>query len=374
MAEKVSVLLAVPVGGDSVRAENTRNSIDAQTYPQALVEVVSVDYVATVPGARVSALNAARETASGTFVIQADLGEVWDGHKVERQVDVLQTSAEAFGCVHQMTGGQGGLSLKVVRDYGMRVGSLLGVPWRSGAAMLTREAMAELGAYRSIEEATWEYVVRMATRGCELHLMEEELSVWQGDVDTTRRLLIPKGIRHRFLTAYLTRMDVEALFRELSLDSLSDGHLVRGALFQKNDDLETAHEICQQIDRETGCAESSYWHGIIHRREPDFNNARGWFRKAENLGCNGALYRAVSSLLQQVIQQPDYGSAREIALVFLRHLQAQSTWDALYLVDLCERVTKGQDGDLRRFLEEIQEVEFDTLFAWTFRKAVGEVL
>jgi len=373
MAEKVSVLLAVPVGEDTALIENTRNSIDAQTYPQALIEVVQVEYVATVPVARVSALNAARETASGTFVIQAGLGEVWDGHKVERQVDLLQISTEASGCVHPMTGQRGG-DLKAVRTYGVRVGSLLGVPWRLGAAMLTREAMAELGAYRSIDESTWEYAVRMADRGHELHLMEEDLSVWQGDVDTTRRLLIPKGIRHRFLTAYLTRLDVEALFRELSLVSMPEAHLVCGALFHKNDDLESAHEICQQIDRETGCAESSYWHGIIHRREPDFNNARGWFRKAENLGCNEALSRAVFSLLQQVIQQPDYGSAREIALVFLRHLQAQGSWDAFYLVDLCERVEKDDDRDLRRLLEEIQEVEFATLFDWTFRKAIGVVV
>jgi len=373
MAEKVSVLLAVPVAGDTALIENTRNSIDAQTYPQALIEVIQVDYVSTAPGARVSALNAARETASGTYVIQADLGEVLDGHKVELQVDLLQTYDEAAGCVHQMTGRQGGMNLSVVRNYGLLLGSLLGVPWHPGVAMLTREAMTELGAYRSIDESTWEYAVRMAGRGYELQLMEEDLSVWQGDVEPTRRLLIPNDVRHRFLTAYLTRMDVEALFRKLSLVSMPNGHLVRGALFHKNDDLETAHEICQQIDRETGCAESSYWHGIIHRREPDFDNARGWFRKAEGLECNEALSQTVSSLLQQVIQQPDYGAAREIALVFLRHLQAQGTWDALYLVGLCERVQKDDDGDLRRLLEEIQEVEFDTLFDWTFRKAVGEV-
>ena len=142
-------------------------------------------------------------------------------------------------------------------------------------------------------------------------------------------------------------------------------------LYQKNDDLEASHTLCQEVDRESGLPEASYWHGIVHRREPDFSNARGWFRKAEGLGALPEIHRAVGTFLQRVLQMPEYGESREVALQFLRHLQSCGTWDALYFLDLCEACVTGGRREAQRLLEEVQEVEFTTLFDWTYRMARG---
>jgi len=40
-------------------------------------------------------------------------------------------------------------------------------------------------------------------------------------------------------------------------------------------DLERSHELSQLIQS----ADGSYWHGIMHRREGDFENAKYWFRR-----------------------------------------------------------------------------------------------
>ena len=45
------------------------------------------------------------------------------------------------------------------------------------------------------------------------------------------------------------------------------------------DDLERSHGISQNLHT----AEGSYWHGIMHRREGDFSNAKYWFRQAGGL-------------------------------------------------------------------------------------------
>ena len=143
-------------------------------------------------------------------------------------------------------------------------------------------------------------------------------------------------------------------------------------LYEKNDDLETCHALCQEAGRKADCPEASYWHGIVHRRELDFSNARGWFQKTTDLSVLSEIHREVCAFLPRALQVPNYGAAREVALRFLQHLQSHGTWDALYFVDLCEACVKGGTEEERRLLEEVQEIEFNTLFDWTYRMAVGE--
>jgi hypothetical protein len=51
---------------------------------------------------------------------------------------------------------------------------------------------------------------------------------------------------------------------------------ITSALWLYVGDLERSHAVSQNIPSPTG----SYWHGIMHRREGDFPNAKYWFRKA----------------------------------------------------------------------------------------------
>ena len=44
------------------------------------------------------------------------------------------------------------------------------------------------------------------------------------------------------------------------------------------DDIHAAHVFAQNDESESG----ALWHGIIHRLEGDFSNARYWFRRASN--------------------------------------------------------------------------------------------
>jgi hypothetical protein len=46
-------------------------------------------------------------------------------------------------------------------------------------------------------------------------------------------------------------------------------------LWLLHDFQDESHAISQDLDT----LEGSYWHGILHRREPDYGNAKYWFRR-----------------------------------------------------------------------------------------------
>jgi len=54
---------------------------------------------------------------------------------------------------------------------------------------------------------------------------------------------------------------------------------LQAAVFLYVDDIARAHEAAQADETPEG----AYWHGIVHRREGDFSNAKYWFRRAGSL-------------------------------------------------------------------------------------------
>jgi hypothetical protein len=119
--------------------------------------------------------------------------------------------------------------------------------------------------------------------------------------------------------------------------------------------LEESHQVSQDIPTPTG----SYWHGLMHRREPDFGNAAYWFRQVGR----HPVFEPLRAAAAQVAAAADLEPAA-------RFLVEQAQWDPFAFVNLCEHVLEGQSQS-EALCREIQLREWETLFEHCYRGAVG---
>ena len=73
-----------------------------------------------------------------------------------------------------------------------------------------------------------------------------------------------------------TRNAIERLLAEPTAESSPPPPPAIAGLWLLAGELDRSHDISQTLESPTG----SYWHGIMHRREGDYSNAKYWMRRA----------------------------------------------------------------------------------------------
>ena len=144
------------------------------------------------------------------------------------------------------------------------------------------------------------------------------------------------------LRSALQLATVEAVFAQTPL---ADRDMAAGCIagvWLVHDFLDESHTISQNIDTPEG----AFWHGIMHRREGDFANAKYWFRRVGTHDVYGEISTAVSA---------------DGSLVF----------DPYSFVDQCQRVLRSS-GDSVDHCRHVQQLEWELLFDFCYRHAVGE--
>lgn len=107
--------------------------------------------------------------------------------------------------------------------------------------------------------------------------------------------------------------------------------LLKGGLFYAVDALDLAHAIFQ----DDPSPEGSYWHGMLHRREGDFWNAKYWFQRAGRISA----------------------------------IKDVPGFDPVAFVTRCERAAQHEGAEEPAELLELQRREWEALLKAAYEKA-----
>ena len=164
------------------------------------------------------------------------------------------------------------------------------------------------------------------------------------------------------LTDEITECSPIDLFMPVEVKNEKAAQAVKAGVLLWNDELSLSHDICQGLKT----PESSYIHGVMHRREGDDSNAKHWFAKAKNHPVATKLFEKSTQIGDDIVPATDQLSHYTSDLKGIGH------WSPDSFVDWCESASQGNvDSTCLYFFKKLQIEEIRLLIDHCYQLSIG---
>lgn len=218
------------------------------------------------------------------------------------------------------------------------------IGWRLSPDAVPRVPSGEL------HDPLWQQLITAADQGVGFDVLPTDGGNGIAPGELPKLAPADPGRRSGWLSDLLTEID-----QPREVGSASDWTAVVAGILQMHDFLELSHQYSQSIEGRGRNRAGDYWHGIMHRREPDASNAKYWFRRVGHHPVQDRLTEPARELLQ----------AASIDGQWLQRICGQG-WSPFDFIDFCESARRQAEPDLTRVAEQIQWIEMLLLLQQTW--------
>lgn len=201
---------------------------------------------------------------------------------------------------------------------------------------------------RTVRDAAWLIGLQIADLGGQVHLMSAERESGQSP-DLPELAPDDTELVNRWLGEALTGMP-----HPTGLVNPTDWRALQAGLLLIHGFLDQSHSFSQSVEGRGLHAAGDYWHGIMHRREPDASNAKYWFRRVDSHPVHDELSTRIASMS---VHLPGIDRVFDDA----------GSWSAAAFVDLCEEARRHGDRELTQTSERLQWIEMLLLLRQNWR-------
>jgi hypothetical protein len=243
----------------------------------------------------------------------------------------------------------------VWRELSPAVAALVMAPEGRGKVVFARSVLDEL-SFSQNEAPVWELVQRLTAAGHAVGVLanSETASEPLLPADDGLPEIAPKWPpgNQRWLSQRLQQFQPDALPGGAMP---SDPVALHAGLWLIHDFLDESHALSQSIEGRGADRNGDYWHGIMHRREPDWSNSKYWFRRVGD----HPIFFDLAVIAGQLLSASSLPDADR----WSRQLGSSSNWDPFTFVDLCQVAARDASSELASLARRIQWAEILLLLA-----------
>ncbi len=214
-------------------------------------------------------------------------------------------------------------------------------------------------------DAIWDWLIRAGGRPGVLSQPASSDGAANGELsqDQLRSLVSRPALpEQHWLIAHIQRAKPSQFVPEKK--SEADSVAVKAGLLLWHDAADASHQLSQSIEGLGQHQAGDYWHAITHRREPDYSNAKYWFRHLGEHPVFAELRPYAEQALQNVADGDTWNT----------RLSGTRGWDPFAFIDLCAACEGREDSPLGLAARRIQTTEMQLLIVSAWRDASGHSL